>query len=485
MVWGCVIGRRSMTGFLPLALPKTSSWTSIDSCTEDNSQAKVRNNASMIRRYSRPIMGNIWTDENKYRTWLKVELVVCEALAKAGRIPASALETIQAKAAFSVERIEEIEQETKHDVIAFLTNVAENVGPDARYVHLGLTSSDILDTSMACLLKEAGDIILNDVSALMEVIKKRALDHKDTVMVGRSHGIHAEPITFGLKLAVWYDEMRRNRDRLMRAIDTVSYGKISGSVGTFANTPPDIEAYACQKLGLKPAPASTQIIQRDRYAEFFTALAIMASSIEKFAVEIRHLQRTEVLEAEEFFSKGQKGSSSMPHKRNPIGSENISGLARVIRANALAALENMPLWHERDISHSSVERIIAPDSTILMDYILNRFTGLIKNLVVYPEKMRQNLNQLKGLIFSQQLLLALAEAGATREDAYRWVQTQAMRVWNEGLEFKPLVLKEPHILKYLGQDKIEEIFDLNYHLKYISAIFERVFEDASPQNQQK
>ena len=424
-------------------------------------------------------MGDIWTDENKYRTWLKVELVVCEALAQAGKIPESALQNILSKAAFTVERIEEIEAETKHDVIAFLTCVAEHVGPDSRYIHLGLTSSDILDTSMACLLKQAGELISEDIDRLMEAIQARAQEHKFTVMVGRSHGIHAEPITFGLKLAVWYDEMRRNRDRFQRALESVSYGKISGAVGTFANTPPEIESFVCQKLGLKPAPASTQIVQRDRYAEFFTALAIMASSIEKFAVEIRHLQRTEVLEAEEFFSKGQKGSSAMPHKRNPVSSENISGLARVIRANALASLENMPLWHERDISHSSVERIIAPDSTILMDYILNRFTGLVQNLVVYPERMLQNLNRLKGLIFSQQLLLALAEAGATREDAYRWVQAQAMQVWSSDQEFKPLVLNEPNILKYLGKDKIEEIFDLNYHLKYISAIFERVFVDAS------
>jgi adenylosuccinate lyase len=309
----------------------------------------------------------------------------------------------------------------------------------------------------------------------MEVIQQRALEHKNTVMIGRSHGIHAEPITFGLKLAVWYDEMRRNRKRIENGIQSVSFGKISGAVGTFANTPPEIEAHVCENLGLKPAPASTQIVQRDRHAEFFTALAITASSIEKMAVEIRHLQRTEVLEAEEYFSEGQKGSSAMPHKRNPIGSENMSGLARVVRSNALAALENIPLWHERDISHSSVERIIAPDATILMNYMLDRFAGIIQKLVVYPERMAENLNRLKGLIFSQQILIALADAGVSREDAYKMVQTQAMRVWKEDVVFKDLILSEKDIMARLGREKIEEIFDLNYHLKYISAIFDRVF----------
>jgi len=429
----------------------------------------------MIRRYTRKIMGDIWTDEKKYATWLKVEILACEAMAEMGKIPQDALKNIQNKSAFSVQRIEEIEAETRHDVIAFLTNVAEHVGPDSRYIHKGLTSSDILDTSMAYLLREAGKIILNDCDNLMTAIKKRAFEHKNTVMIGRSHGIHAEPITFGLKLAVWYDEMKRNKRRFENAVENISFGKISGAVGTFANISPQVEAYVCKKLELKPAPASTQIIQRDRYAEYFTTLAIMASSVEKIAVEIRHLQRTEVLEAEEFFSKGQKGSSAMPHKRNPIGSENLCGLARIIRSNAIASLENIPLWHERDISHSSVERVIAPDSTILMDYMLNRMTGLIEKLVVYPENMEKNLNLFKGLIFSQQILLSLAEAGASREDAYKMVQTQAMRVWAEKHDFKSLIIQDKEIGKYLSPEKIEEIFDVNYHLKYIDEIYDRVF----------
>ncbi|OQX23680.1 MAG: adenylosuccinate lyase [Desulfobacteraceae bacterium IS3] len=430
----------------------------------------------MIRRYTRKIMADIWTDQNKYATWLKVEILACYAMAQIGKIPREAAENIRNKASFSVERIEEIEAETKHDVIAFLTNVAEHVGPDARYIHLGLTSSDILDTAMAYLLRQAAKIILDDCDRLMEVIRKKAFEHKDTVMIGRSHGIHAEPITFGLKLAVWYDEMRRNRSRFERAMETVSYGKISGAVGTFANISPEVEAFVCRELELKPAPASTQIVQRDRYAEYFTTLAIMASSLEKMAIEIRHLQRTEVLEAEEYFSKGQKGSSAMPHKRNPVGSENLCGLARIIRANALASLENIPLWHERDISHSSVERIIAPDSTILMDYMLNRITGIIEKLVVYPENMKENMNKLKGLIFSQQILLSLAEAGVSREDAYKAVQTQAMRVWEEKKDFKELILGDKLISDRLGREKIEEIFDVGYHLKYISIIFDRVFQ---------
>ncbi len=429
----------------------------------------------MIQRYTRKIMDDIWTEENKYRTWLKVELTVCEALKDIGRIPQDALSNIQKKADFSVKRIHEIEAETKHDVIAFLTNVAENVGPDSRYIHMGLTSSDVLDTSMAYLLKQAGKVILQDCTDLLSVIKRRAFEHKETVMVGRSHGIHAEPITFGLKLAVWYDEMRRNRKRFERAVETVGFGKISGAVGTFANISPEVEIFVCKKLDLKPAPASTQIVQRDRYAEYFTALAIMASSIEKMAVEIRHLQRTEVLEAEEYFSAGQKGSSAMPHKRNPIGSENLCGLARIIRSNSMAALENIALWHERDISHSSVERIIAPDSTILMDYMLNRFTGIIKKLVVYPERMKKNLHMLSGLIFSQQILIALADSGITREDAYKMVQSHAMDVWKEKKDFKTLILNDKKIYSSLGKNKIEELFDEDNHLKYISIIFERVF----------
>jgi adenylosuccinate lyase len=429
----------------------------------------------MIKRYSRKEMTDLWTDENKYRTWLKVEIVVCEAMAKLGKIPIEAVDVIKEKADFSIERIEEIEAETKHDVIAFLTAVAEHVGPESRFIHMGLTSSDVLDTAMACLLRQAGQMILRDVDRLMAAIRKRAFEHKDTVMVGRSHGIHAEPITFGHKLAVWYDEMKRNRKRIQNAVDSVSYGQISGAVGTFANIPPEIEAHVCKQLDLKPAPASTQIIQRDRYAEFFTALAITASSVDKMAIEIRHLQRTEVLEAEEYFSKGQKGSSAMPHKRNPIGSENMSGIARLIRSYAMVALENIPLWHERDISHSSAERVIAPDATILMNYMLNRFAGIVEKLVVYPENMQKNLGRLNGLVFSQQVLLALAEAGASREDAYKMVQARAMEVWQNNSDFKTLILNDNSIGNYLSREKIEEIFDVTYHLKYISAIFDRVF----------
>ncbi|MBW2179885.1 MAG: adenylosuccinate lyase [Deltaproteobacteria bacterium] len=431
----------------------------------------------MIKRYTREIMGELWTDEKKYQTWLSVEVAACEAMAEMGMIPKDAAKTIKEKANFSVERIEEIEAETKHDVIAFLTSVAEHVGPDARYIHLGMTSSDVLDTSMASLLRQAGLIILNDCDIFLDTLKTRAFEHQHTIMIGRSHGIHAEPITFGLKLAVWYDEMRRNKSRFERAVENISFGKISGAVGTFANIPPEIEAYVCKKLDLKPAPASTQVIQRDRYAEYFTVLAIMASSIEKMAVEIRHLQRTEVLEAEEYFSKGQKGSSAMPHKRNPIGSENLSGLARIIRSNAMAAMENIPLWHERDISHSSVERIIAPDSTILMDYMLNRFNSIMKNLVIYPDKMLENLDTLKGLIYSQQILLSLAEAGVTREDAYQMVQSQAMKVWDDKKDFKTLILNDKNIGKHLDHKKIEELFDVRNHLKYINAIFDRVFTE--------
>ncbi len=429
----------------------------------------------MIKRYSRKAMSDIWTDQSKYETWLKVEIYACEALANIGRIPKKSLANIKRNADFSVTRIEEIEAETKHDVIAFLTNVAEHVGPDSRYIHMGLTSSDILDTSFAHQLQKAGQLILKDIDKLMAVIKKKAFKYKDTLMIGRSHGIHAEPITFGLKLALWHDEMRRNRERFERATDTIGYGKISGAVGTFANSPPLVESYVCKKMGLKPAPVSTQVIQRDRHAEFFSVLAIIAASIEKIALEIRHLQRTEVLEAEEYFSKGQKGSSAMPHKRNPIGSENLCGLARIIRTNALAAFENVALWHERDISHSSVERVIGPDSTILVDYMLQRITNMLQKLLVYPKNMQANLEKLKGLIFSQQVLVALAEAGITREEAYRLVQNQAMRVWQGKGEFKELLLGDADICEHLDPEKIKEIFDVSYHLKYISAIFSRVF----------
>ncbi|VEN75096.1 Adenylosuccinate lyase [Candidatus Desulfarcum epimagneticum] len=431
----------------------------------------------MIDRYSREKMKSLWTDENKYRTWLKVEILACEAMAELGHIPAKALDVIRKKADFSVERIEAIEAETKHDVIAFLTAVAERVGPESRYIHMGLTSSDILDTSLAFLMKQAGEDILDGCRDLMAVIRDKAFEHKDTVMAGRSHGVHAEPITFGLKLAVWHDEMRRSHNRFSRAVEGISVGQISGAVGTFASVSPRVEAHVCEKLGLSPAPASTQVIQRDRHAAYFTSLAIMAATIEKMAVEIRHLQRTEVLEAEERFAKGQKGSSAMPHKRNPIASENLSGLSRIIRSNAMAAIENIPLWHERDISHSSVERIIAPDSTILMDYMLARMTGVIRNLAVYPERMKENLNRLKGLMFSQQVLLSLVDAGASREEAYKLVQTQAMRAWEENADFKALLLNDKAILDFLGAEGIEALFDPGRHLTHIDFIFDRVFSE--------
>ncbi len=429
----------------------------------------------MISRYTRPEMGRIWESENLYAKWLEVEIAACEAMAQEGLIPEEALENIKKKAAFSVGRILEIEEETKHDVIAFLTNVEEHVGPDSRYIHLGLTSSDILDTSFALLLKQAMDIIVQDLQELMDVIRIRAMEHKYTAMIGRSHGIHAEPITFGLKLAVWYSEMKRNLKRLVEARDVISYGKLSGAVGTFANTSPKIEALVCKKLGLRPEEISTQIIQRDRHAQYFSSLAILAGTLEKIAVEIRHLQRTEVLEVEEPFAKGQKGSSAMPHKKNPIGCENISGLARLVRSNSLAAMENMPLWHERDISHSSVERVIAPDSTILSDYMLHRLTGILRGLVVHADRMDENLKKMKGLIFSQQLLLKLAGKGLERQTAYVMVQRNAMKVWETGQEFKNLIMEDQEIGGYLSKTEIEEIFDLDYHMKHVDDIYERVF----------
>jgi adenylosuccinate lyase len=419
-------------------------------------------------------MGRIWELENRYAKWLEVEIAVCEAMGEEGLIPGDALENIR-KASFSVERILEIEEETKHDVIAFLTNVEENVGPDSRFIHLGLTSSDILDTSLALLMRDAMDLIIDGVEDFINIIGERAMEHRYTVMIGRSHGIHAEPTTFGLKLAVWYEEMRRNLTRLVEARDVISYGKISGAVGTFANVSPKIETMTCQRLGLKADPISTQIVQRDRHAQYFTSLALVAGTLEKIAVEIRHLQRTEVLEVEEPFAKGQKGSSAMPHKKNPIGSENISGLARLVRSNSLAAMENMALWHERDISHSSVERVIGPDSTILVHYMVHRLGRIISGLVVHPEQMIENLNKTKGLIFSQQILIKLAEKGVERQKAYVMVQRNAMKVWEEGASFKEMILQDREIGEYLSLQEIEDLFDLDYHLKYVDQIFERVF----------
>jgi len=430
----------------------------------------------MIERYTLPKMGKIWEPYNRFAKWLQVEILVCEAMGKEGMIPQESLDNIKKKANFSIDRIKEIEAEAKHDVIAFLTNVEEYVGPDARFIHMGLTSSDILDTALALQLKEAMQIIIDDVGGLLDVLKDMAFKHKKTVMIGRSHGIHAEPITFGLKLAVWYSEMKRNFGRLEQALDVIGYGKISGAVGTFANIPPQIEKYVCDNLGLKPAEISTQIIQRDRHAQYFTALAILAGSIEKIAVEIRHLQRTEVGEVEEAFTPGQKGSSAMPHKKNPIGSENLSGLARLVRSYCIAAMEDIPLWHERDISHSSVERVIAPDSTILMDFMLNRLTRIIKNLVVKKDNMAGNLEKLRGLIFSQQVLLALIAKGCPRQYAYSLTQRISLQSWNTEKGFKQLLLSDPDIQKYLDNKEIERVFSVSYHLKHVEEIFARVFQ---------
>ena len=428
----------------------------------------------MIARYTRPEMGSIWSLENKYRKWLDVELAVCEVQMERGVIPKEDWEEIRTKADFDSQRIDEIEATVHHDVIAFLTSVAEKVGPASRYIHLGMTSSDMLDTATSLQLKEAGEILLKGMKELREALKRRALEHKSTVCIGRSHGIHAEPTTFGLKMALWYDESGRNIQRLEHAMESISVGKVSGAVGTFAHLDPDVEERTCEKLGLKPAPVSTQVLQRDRHAHFLSVLAIIGASLEKIAIEIRHLQRTEVLEAEEFFAKGQKGSSSMPHKRNPITCERITGLARLLRTNAQAALENVALWHERDISHSSVERVILPDSTILLDYMLDKSTRLIDRLLVYPDRMKENLDRTRGLIFSQSLLLAIVQKDVTREEAYRIVQDVAMDCWKSGKDFGDVVRKNDSIKKILTRDDIENCFDMKHQLRNVNYIFRRV-----------
>ncbi len=431
----------------------------------------------MIERYTLPEMGKIFEDEFKFSTWLKIELLAVEARVKLGEVPPEEYETIKRKAAFDVTRILQIEEETKHDVIAFLTNVAENVGKESRHIHYGMTSSDILDTTLSYQMKTAGELLLKRLGKLREVLKRRALEHKYTVMIGRSHGIHAEPVTMGLKFALWHEEAKRNEKRLRETIETISVGQISGAVGTFEHLSPEVEEYVCEKMGLKPASVSTQVIQRDRHAHFLSALAVIGASLEKIAVEIRHLQRTEVLEAEEFFSKGQKGSSAMPHKRNPIISERITGLARVLRGNSVAALENVALWHERDISHSSVERIIVPDSCIALDYMLYLITDLLDNLIIYPENMLRNLNLTRGLVFSQSVLLRLVSKGATREEAYKIVQTSAMEVWRDkSKNLKDELLASSEARKYLSAEEIEEIFDMNKVLKNIDYIFARSVE---------
>ena len=421
-------------------------------------------------------MASIWEPENKFKIWLKVEVLACEALAKRGEIPRTALKDIQEKSDFRVERIDEIEREVKHDVIAFLTCVAEYVGNSARYMHVGMTSSDVLDTALAVQLKQASTLILKELKAFQGALKTQALRHKKTPTMGRSHGIHAEPLTFGLKVANWYEEVGRNIERVKRARQSISYGQISGAVGTFACIHPEVEEYVCSKLGLKPAPVSTQIIQRDRHAEFFTTLAIVAGTIDKIATEIRHLQRTEVLEVEEFFSSGQKGSSAMPHKRNPVVSEQMSGLARIVRSNAFAALENMPLWHERDISHSSVERVIGPDSTILIHYMLRKMTSMMERLIIYPENLMRNLEKTEGLIFSQSVLLALVDKGITREEAYKLVQKNAMQSWAKGKDFLTLLKKDKKIGVLLKKNEIEKIFNLKAQFKNVDIIFKRIFK---------
>ncbi len=429
----------------------------------------------MIERYSRPAMSQVWSEENKFASWLKVELAVCEVYTERGEIPAADWAEIRDKAGFDIARIDEIEAEVRHDVIAFLTSVSEHVGPSSRYIHLGMTSSDVLDTALALQLKEAGTMLLEGLDLVMVQLKNRAFELKECPTIGRSHGIHAEPVTVGLKFAIWYDEMARQKKRLEAAVTDISVGKISGAVGTFANIEPEIEEAVCSALDLQPAPASSQILQRDRHAFFFTTLALVAASIEKFATEIRHLQRTEVGEAEEFFHAGQKGSSAMPHKRNPVLSENLCGLARLVRSYSLAAMENVALWHERDISHSSVERVIAPDATILLDFMLHRFASMMEKLVVYPDKMMKNLELTGGTIYSQGILLALARAGVSREDAYRWVQRNAMQAFNDGGSFKGYLLKDEDVAKYLSAAEIEEKFSLEHHMRQIPTIFARVF----------
>lgn len=433
----------------------------------------------MIERYTLPEMGAIFSDDFKYSTWLNIEILACEARCELGELPKEDLEIIKKKANFNTKRIQEIEEETKHDVIAFLTNVAEYVGYESRHIHYGMTSSDILDTTLSIQMKNAGEILLRNLLELKELLKQKAIEHRKTFCIGRSHGIHAEITSMGLKFANWFEEAKRNIIRLQNSIKSISVGQISGAVGTFEHLSPKVEEYVCKKIGLSPAPVSTQVIQRDRHAEFISTLAIIGSSLEKIAIEIRHLQRTEVLEAEEYFSKGQKGSSAMPHKRNPIVSERITGISRILRANSVAAFENIALWHERDISHSSVERVIIPDSCIILDYALSLMKNLIKNLIIYPENMIKNLELTRGLIFSQKVLLRLVKAGITREEAYKIVQDASMKVWAEKTtDLKSELLKSEQVLQFLSKEEIEELFDYNKTLENIDYIFNRsVYKD--------
>jgi adenylosuccinate lyase len=429
----------------------------------------------MIARYTRPEMGKLWELERKYRTWLRIEIAACEAWAELGEIPRDAVSTIKKRATFNVQAIDEIEKVVKHDVIAFLTSVSQSLGPESRFIHKGLTSSDILDTALALLMRDAADIMITDILELMKVLKIQAHKFKNTLMIGRSHGIHAEPVTFGIKFALWYEDMKRNLSRIRRAKDTISVGKLSGAVGTFSNIPPAVEEKVCKKLGLKPEPVATQIVQRDRHAEYLLTLALIAASVEKIALEIRHLQRTEVLEAEEPFMAGQKGSSAMPHKRNPIGCENLSGLARLVRSNALAALENIALWHERDISHSSVERVIIPDSSILTDYMLNRIKGILEKLHVYPKRMKENMARSFGLYNSQRIMLALIDKGLNRDAAYDIVQRNAMKSWKTESQFRKLLSRDADVRRYLTVKDLGNIFNPSYYLKHVDYIFRRAF----------
>ena len=428
----------------------------------------------MIQRYTRPEMGTLWTDEAKFQTWLEIEIFACEAQAELGLVPREALPDIRDRADFSVERINELEKTLNHDVIAFLTNVAENVGEASRYIHLGLTSSDVVDTALAAMTRRAGLVLREGVTALIDIIAVRAKEHRHTPMIGRTHGIHAEPMTFGLKMALWHEEMRRNLERLDRAIERISFGKISGAVGTYANIDPFVEQYVCEKMALQPSPISTQILQRDRHAEFLSTIAIIGGSLEKFATEIRHLQKTEVLEVEEFFAKGQKGSSAMPHKRNPITCERVAGMSRLLRGYAIAGFEDQSLWHERDITHSSVERVILPDATIALDYMLAKMKNIVEKFFVYPENMMKNLNGTRGLIFSQQLLLALTKKGMLREDAYAIVQEHAMRVWKEDVHLRALAEADSRIRDLLSEEDLDACFDVERGTRHVDMIFERL-----------
>ncbi len=428
----------------------------------------------MIKRYSRPKMAAIWTDENRFKSMLAVEIASAEAMASLGQVPKTAIPVIKKRARFDVERIKEIEKKTNHDVVAFLFNLAENIGDEAKYLHVGMTSSDVLDTSLSLMMREAADILIHDMRLLMKALRQKAREHKNTVMMGRSHGIHAEPVTFGLKMALFYDEAARNLKRLETAKENISIGKLSGAVGTYANIDPEVEKLACKELRLKPANIATQVLQRDRHAEYLTTIALIGASLDKIATEIRHLQRTEVGEVQEYFAAGQTGSSAMPHKKNPITCERITGLARILRANAQAAMENIPLWHERDISHSSVERVILPDSTILLDYMLDKMTNVIQKLVVNKDAMKENMNKTRGVIFSQRVLLKLIDKGLTRPEAYKIVQRTALASINDGINFKITLENEPKVKRLLSQDEIDKCFDVGYHTAHVGRIFKKV-----------